>query len=97
MTLEEKVAQLQSGVNMPSFGPQASSLFNKDQLNEAAAKQTLAKGLGTYAFPDESMSMSSGGPRDGAARRNLLQTWVMKNTRLGIPICFMAKRFTGRS
>jgi beta-glucosidase len=30
MTVEEKVAQLQSGINMPSFGPQASSIFSKD-------------------------------------------------------------------
>jgi hypothetical protein len=95
MTLEEKVAQLQSGVNMPSFGPQASSLFNKDQLNEAAVKQTLGNGLGTYAFLDEFMSMSPGRPRDGATRRNLLQAWVMKNTRLGIPIMFHGEALHG--
>jgi beta-glucosidase len=95
MTLEEKVAQLQSGVNMPSFGPQASSLFNKDQLNEATAKRTLDKGLGTYAFLDEFMSMSPGGPREGAEKRNLLQAWVMKNTRLGIPIMFHGEALHG--
>jgi len=95
MTLEEKVAQLQSGVNMPSFGPQASSLFNKDQLNETAVKQTFGKGLGTYAFLDEFMSMNPGGPKEGAARRNLLQTWVMKNTRLGIPIMFHGEALHG--
>ncbi len=95
MTLEEKVAQLQSGVNMPSFGPQASSLFNKDQLNEAAAKQILGKGLGTYAFLDEFMSMNAGGPREGAERRNLLQTWVMNNTRLEIPIMFHGEALHG--
>jgi beta-glucosidase len=95
MTLEEKVAQLQSGVNMPSFGPQASSLFNKDQLNEAMTKQVLGKGLGTYAFLDEFMSMNPGGPREGAEKRNLLQTWVMKNTRLGIPIMFHGEALHG--
>jgi beta-glucosidase len=95
MTLEEKVAQLQSGVNMPSFGPQASSLFSKDQLNEAMVKQTLGKGLGTYAFLDEFMSMNPGGPREGAERRNLLQAWVMKNTRLGIPIMFHGEALHG--
>jgi beta-glucosidase len=95
MTVEEKVAQLQSGVNMPSFGPQASSLFNKAQLNEATVKQTLGRGLGTYAFLDEFMSMSPGGPRESAERRNLLQTWVMKNTRLGIPIMFHGEALHG--
>lgn len=95
MTLEEKVAQLQSGVNMPSFGPQASSLFKKDQLNEVAVQQTLGKGLGTYAFLDEFMSMNPGGPKEGVERRNLLQTWVMKNTRLGIPILFHGEALHG--
>ena len=95
MTLEEKVAQLQSGVNMPSFGPQASSLFSKDQLNEAAVKQSLGNGLGTYAFLDEFMSMNLGGPKEGAEKRNLLQSWVMKNTRLGIPIMFHGEALHG--
>jgi len=95
MTLEEKVAQLQSGVNMPAFGPQASGLFKKDQLNEEMVKQTLGQGLGTYAFLDEFMSMNPGGPREGAGRRNLLQTWVMKNTRLGIPIMFHGEALHG--
>src|SRR3954454_9396917 len=83
MTLEEKVAQLQSGVNMPAFGPQASALFKKGQLNEEMMKQSLGNGLGTYAFLDEFMSMNAGGPKEGVEKRNLLQTWVMKNTRLG--------------
>jgi beta-glucosidase len=95
MTVEEKVAQLQSGVNMPAFGPQAGGLFNKDQLNEEAVKQTLGKGLGTYAFLDEFLSMNSGGPKEGVERRNLLQTWVMKNTRLGIPIMFHGEALHG--
>ena len=95
MTLEEKVAQLQSAVNMPSFGPQASSLFKRDQLNEDVAKQILGKGLGSYSFLDEFMSMNAGGPKDGAEKRNLLQAWVMKNTRLGIPILFHGEALHG--
>jgi beta-glucosidase len=94
MTLEEKVVQLQSGVNMPAFGPSASSLFANDQLNEAMVKQALDNGLGTYAFLDEFLGMSKG-PRDGVTRRNLLQTWVMKNTRLGIPILFHGEALHG--
>jgi beta-glucosidase len=95
MTLEEKVAQLQSGVNMPAFGPQASALFKKDQLNEEMLKQSLGKGLGTYAFLDEFMSMNAGGPKESVEKRNLLQTWVMKNTRLGIPIMFHGEALHG--
>ena len=95
MTLEEKVAQLQSGVNMPAFGPQASALFKKDQLNEEMVKQSLGNGLGTYAFLDEFMSMNAGGPKEGVEKRNLLQTWVMKNTRLGIPIMFHGEALHG--
>ncbi len=94
MTLEEKVAQLQSGMNMPAFGPATSSLFANDQLNEATVKQALSNGLGTYAFLDEFLGMSKG-PREGAMKRNLLQTWVMKNTRLGIPILFHGEALHG--
>jgi hypothetical protein len=94
MTLEEKVAQLQSGMNLPGMGMQAPTLFNKDQLNEALVKQTLGNGLGTYVFLDEFVGMSKG-PREGAINRNLLQTWVMKNTRLGIPILFHGEALHG--
>ena len=44
MTVEEKVAQLQSGVNMPAIAPQELALFKKDQLNEDSMKQTVGKG-----------------------------------------------------
>ena len=94
MTLEEKVAQLQSGMNMPAIGPNFPSLFSKDELNEALVRQTLGNGLGTYAFLDEFLSMNKG-PKDGVMKRNLLQTWVMKNTRLGIPILFHGEALHG--
>jgi len=96
MTLEEKVLQLQSGVNMPAFGAlAANSLYSKDQLNEPMVKKTLGNGLGTYAYLDEFIGMSAGGPREEATRRNLLQTWVMKNTRLAIPIMFHGEALHG--
>src|SRR5271170_6022332 len=54
MTLEEKVAQLQSGVNMPGLGGiGGQGIFAKDGLNEVSAKKALGTGLGTYAFLDE--------------------------------------------
>jgi beta-glucosidase len=39
--------------------------------------------------------MSAGGPREGAENRNLLQAWVMKNTRLGIPVLFHGEALHG--
>jgi beta-glucosidase len=95
MTLEEKVAQLQSEWTLPSLGVQVPSVFEKDHVNEAVAKQMLANGLGTFAFLDEFLGMSAGGPREGAERRNLLQNWVLKNTRRGIPIMFHGEALHG--
>src|SRR3954468_8994435 len=95
MTLEEKVAQLQSQWLLPPLGIKAPSVFDKDQLDESLAKQMLGDGLGTFAFLDEFLGMSTGGPREGAERRNLLQNWVLKNTRLGIPIMFHGEALHG--
>ena len=54
MTLEEKVAQLESGWTMPSVaGFKFPSIFEQDHLNEALVKKIAGNGLGTYAFLDE--------------------------------------------
>ena len=95
MTLEEKAAQLQSQWVLPPLGIAAPSLFEKDHVNEALAKQTIGNGLGTFAFLDEFMSMNAGSPREGAEKRNQLQNWVLKNTRLGIPIMFHGEALHG--
>jgi len=95
MTIEEKVAQLQSGLKYPAMLAQQGSLFGKNGINEDAARKTLGSGLGTYVFLDEFIGMNAGGPREGAENRNLLQAWVMKNTRLGIPILFHGEALHG--
>jgi beta-glucosidase len=98
MTLEEKVAQLESGMNAPFFaGITPPSIFEGDGLNGTLAQKMLANGLGTYAFLDEFTSLIEGQPpaRTGAHHRNLLQAWVMKNTRLGIPIMFHGEALHG--
>jgi len=97
MTVEEKVAQLESGWTLPSFsGMSATSLFSKNGVNEAEAKKLAGSGLGTYAFLDEFTSTGDArDPRVGAQRRNLLQAWVLKNTRLGIPIMFHGEALHG--
>ena len=98
MTLEEKVAQLESGMNAPFFaGITPPSIFVGNHLDEEKAKKMMANGLGTYSFLDEFTSLV-GGPnpaRTGARHRNLLQAWVLKNTRLGIPIMFHGEALHG--
>lgn len=97
MTVEEKVAQLESGWTLPPFGPfTAPSIFEQGHLNEALVKKVAGNGLGTYAFLDEFMGTAGpANPRLGAQHRNLLQSWVIKNTRLGIPILFHGEALHG--
>ncbi len=56
--------------------------------------KTSAMDSGTYVFLDEFLGASSG-PRDGVEQRNHLQEWVLKNTRLGIPILFHGEALHG--
>ncbi|MGE5327089.1 MAG: glycoside hydrolase family 3 N-terminal domain-containing protein [Deltaproteobacteria bacterium] len=97
MTVEEKVAQLESGWVLPSLGSlRFPSPFENDHVNESLVKRMAGNGLGTFAFLDE--FTGAGGPanpRLGAHHRNLLQAWVMKNTRLGIPIMFHGEALHG--
>ena len=97
MTVEEKVAQLESGWTLPSFGGFSfPSVIDKDHVNEALAKKVAGSGLGTYAFLDEFTGMGGpANPRVGAQHRNVLQAWVMKNTRLGIPILYHGEALHG--
>jgi len=97
MTIEEKVTQLESGWVLPAIaGMSSSTIFDKGQLNEASAQKLAANGLGTYAFLDEFTSTGdTKNPRTGAVRRNLLQAWVLKNTRLGIPVMFHGEALHG--
>src|SRR5208337_2213877 len=97
MTVEEKVAQLESGWNLPGFGSfKLPTIFEQDHLNEAMVKKIAGNGLGTYAFLDEFLGTSGpANPRLGAQRRNLLQSWVIKNTRLGIPVLFHGEALHG--
>lgn len=97
MIVEEKVAQLESGWTLPAFGSfKVPSPVEQDHVNEAQARKIAGKGLGTYAFLDEFTGAGSpANPRLGAQYRNLLQSWVIKNTRLGIPIMFHGEALHG--
>src|SRR5580692_1051898 len=53
MTVEEKVAQLESDWNLPAFGAlKMPSIFEQDHLDDAMVKKVAGHGLGTYAFLD---------------------------------------------
>jgi len=97
MTVEEKVAQLESSWTLPAFGSfKIPSVIDGDHVNEAIAKKIAGNGLGTYAFLDEFTGMGDSlSPRSGAQHRNLFQSWVIKNTRLGIPILFHGEALHG--
>ena len=97
MTVEEKVAQLESGWTLPAFGSlKIPSVIDQDHVNEALAKKIAGNGLGTYAFLDEFLGMGTQlNPRSGAQHRNLFQSWVLKNTRLGIPVLFHGEALHG--
>ena len=85
MTLEEKVAQLEStwqnhGQNL---APEDYFVDEKGVLDEAKAKQLLKNGLGQVSRPSEGR-----GPTEIAEFTNRLQHIAIENSRLGIPLMF---------
>ena len=93
MTIEEKVAQLEGYVSLPSFVP-APGVFTGAAINVPVATQHLGNGIGTYAFVGDFAGEAST-PQESATKRNLLQRWVIENTRLGIPILFHGEALHG--
>jgi len=95
MTLEEKVAQLECAINKSSFpGLHSESAIEQDRLNDDFARKTFANGLGTYGFLDEFNGLA-GDALEGAKNRNLIQHWMINNTRLGIPVIFHGEALHG--
>jgi beta-glucosidase len=90
MTLEEKVAQLWSNTTQPGEA-NAAGLFRNGQLDETVAPRVLGRGLGTFLVWE---IMNTPVAR-GVDQRNQIQTWVLKNTRLGIPIMFHGEALHG--
>ena len=85
MTLEEKVAQLESTWQNHDFdlGPDGFFVDEKGQLDEAKARQVLKNGLGQMSRPSEHH-----GPSEMAEFTNRLQHIAIENSRLGIPLMF---------
>ncbi len=97
MTLEEKVAQLQANSTIPtvpgmSLGPApADGVIKRKQIDETVAKRALGQGMGAFdivAFLPLSATQH-------ATQANLIQDWVVKNTRLGIPVIFQGEALHG--
>ena len=58
MTLEEKVAQLESFTNKPVMpGMHLETAVEGDHLNDSVLKKYFVNGMGTYAFMDEFSGM----------------------------------------
>ncbi len=93
MTIEEKIAQLESAASLPSFVP-APGVFEGAGLNQERTKDLFSLGLGTYSFVGD-FAGDAGSPGESARKRNLLQKWVMQNTRLGIPVLFHGEALHG--
>ena len=86
MTLQEKVAQLESAWENSTFFKDPQMLFVDEKgafLAERAAV-ILKDGLGEFSRPSD----GGRGPRAMADFTNTVQKWVKDNTRLGIPVLF---------
>src|SRR4030042_2227973 len=92
MTLEEKVAQLTSTMEMLGFDSGASKSFVDKQGNflPARAAEMFGHGIGQISRPG-----GMRGPREPAEFTNAIQKWRMKNTRLGIPVMFHEEALHG--
>ena len=85
MTLEEKVAQMESAWENRQFftDPQALFVDEKGAFLPERAAVLLKNGLGEISRPGEGH-----GPRASAEFTNAIQKWMKENTRLGIPVLF---------
>jgi beta-glucosidase len=85
MTLEEKVAQLESvWENQASMNEKIDPFVDdKGNFLPDRAEVVLKNGLGEMARPSEGR-----GPRATAEFTNTMQKWIKDNTRLGIPVIF---------
>lgn len=97
MTLEEKVAQLQGNSGLPPIpglpvGPTpAFGIVKKGVVDDAVARRTIGNGIGAFV----NLAFAPLPAAEGAAQQNAIQSWVLKNTRLGIPVLFQAEGLHG--
>jgi beta-glucosidase len=85
MTLEEKIAQMESRWQNVEYVKDKEQLFESQQgeFVPNKAETALKNGVGEVSDPSEKR-----GPREMAEFTNTVQSWVMHHTRLGIPVLF---------
>jgi beta-glucosidase len=90
MTLEEKVAQLESTWQNQGNTPKGLRFIDdKGAFLPDRAALLLKNGVGEMSRPTETLHAGSGrGPREMAEFTNTFQRWIKENTRLGIPVLF---------
>lgn len=94
MTLEEKIAQLQSVWEKRKDLETDQGVFNPDK-----AKDILGKGVGHLVRPSENKAINTPNktPLQTALFTNALQKWLVENTRLGIPALFHDEALHGHA
>ena len=95
MTVEEKVAQLQT-----LWKRNARMQRPDGSFDPAGARDLLGHGIGQIARPSEVANPPAGRsatrtPREHVAFTNALQRWLIDNTRLGIPAMFHEEALHG--
>jgi beta-glucosidase len=85
MTLEEKVAQLTSGMDRTVLAadPKSALVDAKGSFQPERAAVLMKNGIGQISRPS-----GMRGPRQNAEFANTIQKWLKENTRLGIPVVF---------
>ncbi|MBF7073255.1 glycoside hydrolase family 3 C-terminal domain-containing protein [Glaciecola sp. MH2013] len=87
MTLEEKVAQLET------IWQEGKQLKNEDkEFLPEKAKEIMPLGIGHFARPSEGMS-----PIETLRYANAIQKWLINETRLGIPAIFHEEALHGHA
>lgn len=87
MTLEEKLAQLQT------VWQEGKKLTREDgQFDAELAKTMLPVGIGHFARPSEDKD-----PLETVRYTNAIQSWLVENTRLGIPAIFHEEALHGHA
>lgn len=92
MTLEEKVAQLTSTMEMLGFGSNAQASFVDKEGNFLPER---AAGIFKHGIGQISRPSGRRGPKEMAEFTNTVQKWMIENTRLGIPVMFHEEALHG--
>ena len=96
MTLEEKVAQLQSWSTLPPFLPigktPAFGIVKDGEIDDEIAKSAMPDGMGVFLL----LSFTPTTGVEDAEHLNAIQSWVIANTRPGSPSCSSAKGCTAQ-